>query len=66
MNVQENLHNIWKERVDALHPTSVQDLRDKIAKVFTEMTENDTRLLLDSMPRRVQALVNAKGGHTGY
>jgi DDE superfamily endonuclease len=66
MNVQENLHNIWKERVDALHPTSMQDLRDKIAKVFTEMTENDTRPLVDSMTRRVQALVNAKGGHTGY
>jgi transposase len=66
MNVQENLHNIWKDRVDALHPTTRQDLRKKIKKVFYEMTAEDTRPLVDSMRQRVESLRKAKGGHTKY
>jgi hypothetical protein len=66
MNVQENLHRTWKDRVDNLKPTTKKDLRKKISKVFREMTEDDTRPLVDSMVRRVKALSKAKGGHTKY
>jgi hypothetical protein len=66
MNPIENLHRIWKERVNSYHPTSHQDLRNSIEKVFRDMTANDTRPLVDGMPRRVKALRSAKGGHTKY
>lgn len=66
MNVQENLHKIWKDRVDALRPVSKQDLRSKITRVFNEMSEEDTLPLVESMERRVHALEKAKGGHTKY
>jgi hypothetical protein len=66
MNVQENLHSTWKDRVDALHPTTNEDLRKKIKKVFYEITKEDTEPLVVSMKRRVEALQKAKGGHTKY
>ena len=66
MNVQENLHSTWKDRVDALHPTTKDDLRKKIKRVFSELTKEDTQPLVASMERRVRALKKAKGGHTKY
>ena len=66
LNPQENLHKTWKERVDLLHPTTIDDLRRKIKKVFKAITEADTKPLVDSMDHRVKALGKAKGGHINY
>jgi transposase len=66
MNPIENLHKVWKERVNSYRPTTLQELRNYIETVFRDMTASDTRPLVDSMPRRVKALRSAKGGHTKY
>ena len=66
MNVQENLHNVWKDRVNALNPTTKADLKKKIKKVFYKMTESDTKPLVDGMQQRIKAMTREKGGNTKY
>ena len=66
LNVQENLHNTWKLRVNALKPTNKDELRSSINKIFTQMTVEDTKPLVQSMTRTIKSLIKAKGGHIKY
>ena len=47
-------------------PKGVHDLWDKLAKDWNEIPPEMYQTLIESMPRRIQAVLKAKGGHTKY
>ncbi len=49
-----------------VQPTNLQQLRDAIMSIWTKISEECSQHLVESMPRRIKALLKAKGGTTGY
>src|SRR3979490_3196075 len=47
-------------------PKGVHELWDRVAKEWTEIPPETCQKLIESMPRRIQAVLKAKGGHTKY
>ena len=47
-------------------PKGVHELWDRVAKELTEIPPETCQKLIESMPRRIQAVLEAKGGHTKY
>ncbi|MBN3291941.1 TCB2 transposase, partial [Polypterus senegalus] len=47
-------------------PQTVQQLRDALIQIWEEMPQDTIRRLIRSMPRRCQACIQARGGHTRY
>uniref|UniRef100_A0A674MKA9 Transposase Tc1-like domain-containing protein n=1 Tax=Takifugu rubripes TaxID=31033 RepID=A0A674MKA9_TAKRU len=47
-------------------PQTVQQLRDALTQIWQEMPQDTIRRLIRSMPRRCQACIQARGGHTRY
>lgn len=67
LNVIENCWTTVKKKVANANPTSLKDLIDKIRRVWVqEITDTYCRELVESMPRRIEAVLTAKGHHTKY
>ena len=67
MNPIENLRAMLKQKIRLLKPTMKETLIRAIIKVwFYQISEITLKNLVDSMPRRIEALIEAKGGHTKY
>jgi transposase len=67
LNPIENLWNIMKRRVAVKHPSNVDHLKEIIQQVWNETLSPDQCFkLATSMPRRIQAVLKNKGGHTKY
>ena len=67
LNLIENYWVLRKRKVTRYNPTSVQQLREVVTRVWTqEITENYRSLLVHSMPSRIQAVLAANGRHTKY
>ncbi len=49
-----------------LQPTNVQQLHDAIMSIWTKVSEECFQNLVESMPRRVKAVLKAKGGPPRY
>jgi len=47
-------------------PSSIQELWTRVQKEWDDIGEQECRNLIESMPRRVEAVLKAKGGHTKY
>lgn len=47
-------------------PQNLQELADALREEWDAMPVDVINKLLDSMPRRLHALVRARGGHTRY
>jgi hypothetical protein len=47
-------------------PTGVHELWERVAEEWTEIPPETCQRLIESMPRRIQAVLKAKGGHTKY
>ena len=47
-------------------PKGVHELWDRVAEEWNKITPETCQNLIESMPRRVQAVIKAKGGHTKY
>lgn len=48
-------------------PKTIEELKTVIEEVWTkDITTEEIQKLYDSMPRRVQAVIKAKGGATKY
>ncbi len=45
-----------------VHPTNLQKLRDVIISIWTKISEECFQHLVESMPRRIKAVLKAKGG----
>ncbi len=46
--------------------TNLQQLRDTILSIRTKISEECFQNLVESMPRRIKAVLKAKGGYTPY
>uniref|UniRef100_A0A673HQB6 Transposase Tc1-like domain-containing protein n=1 Tax=Sinocyclocheilus rhinocerous TaxID=307959 RepID=A0A673HQB6_9TELE len=49
-----------------VQPTNLQQLRDAIMSIWTKISEECFQHLVESMPRRIKAVLKAKGGPTRY
>jgi hypothetical protein len=59
---------IIKQQIKAYndHPTCIQPLRDAMEARWEKITTDEILALVDSMPERVRAVVEANGGPTKY
>ncbi len=49
-----------------VQPTNLQQLRDAIMSTWIKISEECFQHLVESMPRRIKAVLKAKGGPTLY
>ncbi len=49
-----------------VQPTNLQQLRDAIISIWTKISEECFQHLVESMPRKIKAVLKAKGGPTRY
>jgi len=48
-----------------VQPTNLQQLRDDIMSIWTKISDECFQHLVESMPRRIKAVLKAKGGQPG-
>jgi hypothetical protein len=65
-NVIENLWGIVQDRVYAREPRTVAALKRIIREEWNAISLNTLQSLVDSMPRRLAALIANEGGSTKY
>ncbi|KAG1451787.1 hypothetical protein G6F57_016084 [Rhizopus arrhizus] len=68
LNRIENLWSIMKKRVNTLCPNarSPQAMEVALENVWREFTPETINKLIDSMPKRANAVIKARGGPTTY
>ena len=66
MNPIENLWAIMKDHVEELEPANISDLKQILIQVWDGIEDQTIKNLIDSMPSRLQAVLNANGGPNGY
>src|SRR5437879_5978750 len=47
-------------------PTGVHQLWERVVEQWGKIDEEQCQKWIESMPRRIEAVINAKGGHTKY
>jgi hypothetical protein len=68
MNPIEHLWNHVKKKLGEYEQpaNSVHELWERVQKVWEEIPKEECQKLIESMPRRLAAVIRAKGGHTKY
>ena len=67
LNPIENLRTALKDKVADLQPSSATELEKAIKLVWTKhLSKEYCTSLVNSMPSRIAAVINARGGHTKY
>ena len=67
LNIIENVWAHMKRKVSALHPTSFDSLCEAIKEVWVEEVSVEyCQKLYKSIPKRIHAVLQAKGGSTRY
>jgi hypothetical protein len=68
LNPIEHLWHSLKFKLAAYEtePKSIQELWERVQEKWEEMTKDECLKLINSMPRRVAAVLKAKGGYTTY
>lgn len=66
LNVIENLWVDLKERIKNKKPNSLEELWDIAKREWANIPNEDIAKLYDSIPRRLRAVLQNKGGHTDY
>ena len=66
LNPIEHLWKIVKQKRIGVKATSADDLFQKVTNIWNEIPITTLKTLIESMPRRVQAVIDAKGQHTKY
>ena len=65
------IEHLWDEleqrlRARPSHPTSVRDLTNALLEEWSKIPLSTLLNLMESLPRRVEAVTAAKGGPTSY
>lgn len=65
------IEHVWDMLGRKLHssptqPNTLSQLADRLKTTWNEMLQDDVANLIDSMPRRVRAVIEARGGQTSY
>lgn len=66
LNPIENLWSILDQKVDKGEVTNKIKLFEALTEAWKNIDHQHIRNLVESMPRRLQAVIQAKGGHTKY
>jgi len=66
MNPIEHFWRIVKLKRRGFKATSKEDLFNKIKSIWKSLDLATLKNLIESMPRRIQAVIEAKGGRTKY
>jgi hypothetical protein len=68
VNVIEHLWETLKKKLQAYKnpPKGVWELWERVAVEWGKITAEDCQKLIESMPRRIEAVIKAKGGQTKY
>ena len=67
LNPIENLWTVLKDKVFEKQPASAKELVDAIKPVWVhEFSAEYCRSLVESMPKRLESIIKAKGGPTKY
>ena len=64
------IEHLWVSLKHALQqlrpPKGVHELWDRVGEEWNKIPPETCQKLIESMPRRIQAVIKAKGGHTKY
>ena len=68
LNPIEHLWNYVKNKLKEFDepPNGVQELWERVEELWDKIPAAECQKLIESMPRRVQAVYKAKGGYTKY
>ena len=66
MNPIENLWDELGRRLDGHMPQNKGQLWEVVKDEWYKISTEVTKKLVESMPRRLQAVIDARGGHTHY
>jgi len=67
LNPIEQLWAVLKRRVNArLTPATVDQLWERLEREWWAIDPAQCRRLVESMPRRIEAVIKARGGHIRY
>ncbi len=68
LNPIEHLWDVVKREIHIkdMQPTNLQQLRDAIISIWNKISEKCFQRLVESMPRRIKAVLKVKGGPTRY
>ena len=66
LNPIENLWKIIKDKMKKIKASNETDLFDKVKQIWQTLSIDILKKLVESMPHRIQAVIEAKGGHTKY
>ena len=66
LNPIEHVWDILGTKLDGKKPKSLKELEKKLKEEWVKISPIEVQKLLQSMPRRVAAVIAAKGGHTKY
>jgi len=65
---QSNLWDVVERELHALdvHPTNLHQLQDAILTIWANISKECFQHFVESMPRRIKAVLMAKGGQAQY
>lgn len=66
MNVIEHLWHILEQKIRKHNISNRDDLKEALIKEWNQISVETCKKLVDSMPKRIETLKNAKGGPTKY
>ncbi len=68
LNPIEHLWDVEEREIHIMdvQPTNLQQLRDALMSIWTKISDECFQQLVESMPRRIKAVLKAKGGPTRY
>ena len=68
LNPIEHLWDVVERVIQIMdvQPTNLQQLRDAFMSIWSKISEECFQHLVESVPQRIKAVLNAKGGPTRY
>ena len=67
LNPIKNLWMLLRNKVSEKQPTNAKSLVTAIKEILMkEISAEDCKKLIDSMPQRIKAVLKSRGGHTKY
>jgi len=64
--MEEHLWDVVEKELCERDPTNLHQLQDAILSIWANICKECFQHLVESMPRRIKAVLKAKGGQTQY
>jgi len=62
----KHLWDVVEREILDVHPTNLHQLQDAILSIWANISKELFQHLVESMPRRIKAVLKAKGAQTQY